>query len=337
MYTLGDLEDACYLFALDLKGKHKWKSRIGEPKGHRGYPGPRSTPTVANGHVYALGQQGDLVCVSTEGKEVWRVNIQNDYEGRMMSGWRWSESPLVDDGKVVVTPGGDKGAVLALDAKTGKQVWRCEGLTDPAGYSSLIIREIGDIKQYIQLTGKSVAGIDAGNGKLLWRADRPGKTAVISTPIYDKGTLFVTSAYGVGCNGFKVEYKNNQFVANEIYKHVGGAGMANHHGGAIRVGDYVYGSNSGQLSCLRLSDGEVMWNEPSAGKGAIIVADNKIILRTERGPVSLVKLSPSGYEEVSRFDQPERTRARAWAHPVVLDGKLYLRDQDNMFVYDISR
>jgi len=238
---------------------------------------------------------------------------------------------------VVVTPGGDKGAVLALDAKTGKQVWRCEGLTDPAGYSSLIIREIGDIKQYIQLTGKSVAGIDAGNGKLLWRADRPGKTAVISTPIYDKGTLFVTSAYGVGCNGFKVEYKNNQFVANEIYKHVGGAGMANHHGGAIRVGDYVYGSNSGQLSCLRLSDGEVMWNERSAGKGAIIVADNKIILRTERGPVSLVKLSPTGYEEVSRFDQPERTRARAWAHPVVLDGKLYLRDQDNMFVYDISR
>ena len=337
VYTLGDLEDACYLFALDLKGKHKWKSRIGEPKGHRGYPGPRSTPTVAHGHVYALGQQGDLVCVSTEGKEVWRVNIQNDYEGRMMSGWRWSESPLVDDGKVVVTPGGDKGAVLALDAKTGKQAWRCEGLTDPAGYSSLIIREIGDIKQYIQLTGKSVAGIDAGNGKLLWRADRPGKTAVISTPIYDKGTLFVTSAYGVGCNGFKVEYKNNQFIANEIYKHVGGAGMANHHGGAIRVGDYVYGSNSGQLSCLRLSDGEVMWNERSAGKGAIIVADNKIILRTERGPVSLVKLSPTGYEEVSRFDQPERTRARAWAHPVVLDGKLYLRDQDNMFVYDISR
>ena len=105
----------------------------------------------------------------------------------------------------------------------------------------------------------------------------------------------------------------------------------------LRKGDYVYGSNSGQLSCLRLSDGEVMWNERSAGKGAIIVADNKIILRTERGPVSLVKLSPSGYEEVSRFDQPERTRARAWAHPVVLNGKLYLRDQDNMFVYDISR
>jgi outer membrane protein assembly factor BamB len=242
----------------------------------------------------------------------------------------------VDDGKVIVTPGGSKGAVVALDSKTGKQVWRCKDFTDPAGYSSIIIREIGEIKQYIQLTGKSVAGMDAGNGKLLWKTDRSGRTAVISTPVYDKGTLFVTSAYGVGCNGFKVEYKNSTFSAKQIYKHSGGAGMANHHGGAIRVGDYVYGSNKGQLSCLRLNDGKVMWNEPSAGKGAIVVADNKIILRTEKGPVSLVKLDPNQYEEVSRFDQPERSRARAWAHPVVLDGKLYLRDQDNLFVYDIS-
>ncbi len=336
LYTLGDLDDACYLFALDLKGNHKWKSRVGEPKGHRGYPGPRSTPTVANNHVYALGQQGDLVCVSTSGKEIWRADIQNSYEGRMMSGWRWSESPLVDDGKVIVTPGGPKGAVLALDTKTGKQVWRCSDFTDSAGYSSIIIREIGNIKQYIQLTGKSVAGINAINGKLLWKANRSGKTAVISTPIYDKGTLFVTSAYGVGCNGFNVEYKNGKFEAKEIYKHVGSAGMANHHGGAIRVGDYVYGSNGGQLSCLRLADGKVMWNERSAGKGAIIVVGNKIILRTEKGPISLIKLDPERYEEISRFNQPERSRAKAWAHPVVLDGRLYLRDQDNLFVYDIK-
>ena len=336
LYTLGDLDDACYLFALDLKGNHKGKSRVGEPKGHRGYPGPRSTPTVSAGHVYVLGQYGDLVCVSTAGEEVWRTNIQNDYSGKMMSGWKWSESPLVNDAKVIVTPGGSKGAVVALDAKTGKQIWRCKDFTDPAGYSSIIIREIGGIKQYIQLTGKSVAGIDAGNGKLLWKTDRSGRTAVISTPVYDKGTLFVTSAYGVGCNGFKVEYKNSTFSAKQIYKHSGGAGMANHHGGAIRVGDYVYGSNGGQLSCLRLADGKVMWNERSAGKGAILVVGDKIILRTEKGPVSLVKLDPNRYEEISRFDQPERSRARAWAHPVVLDGKLYLRDQDNLFVYDIS-
>ncbi len=336
LYTLGDLNDACYLFALDLKGKHKWKARVGAPQGHRGYPGPRSTPTVSGGHVYCLGQHGDLVCVSTAGKEVWRTNIQTDHGGKMMSGWRWSESPLVDDGNVIVTPGGGKGAVLALNAKTGKPAWRCEDWQDSAGYSSLIIREIGGIKQYLQLTGRSVAGIDASNGKLLWRADRPGRTAVVSTPIYHEGHLFVSSAYNVGCNGFEVQYKNNRFSATETYKHAGSVGMANHHGGVIRVGDYVYGSNGNALSCIRLADGKVMWNERSAGKGAIVVADSKIILRTERGPVSMVKLTPNAYEEVSRFNQPERSRAKAWAHPVVLDGKLYLRDQDNLFVYDVS-
>jgi len=336
LYTLGDLGDACYLFALDLEGKHKWKTRVGDPKGHRGYPGPRSTPTVAGGHVYCLGQHSDLVCITTAGKEVWRVNLQNDFGGKMMSGWRWSESPLVDDGNVIVTPGGSNGAVIALNAKTGKTAWRCEDWQDSAGYSSLIIRDIGGIKQYLQLTGSSVAGIDASNGKLLWSAPRKGRTAVVSTPVFHKGTLFVTSAYSVGCNGFTVEYMDSKFSAKEIYKHEKSVGMANHHGGVIRVGDYVYGSNGGSMSCLRLADGKVMWNERSAGKGAIVVADNKIILRTERGPVSLVKLSPKAYEEVSRFDQPERTRAKAWAHPVVLDGKLYLRDQDSLFVFDVS-
>ena len=336
LYTLGDLDDACYLFALDLKGNHKWKSRVGEPKGHRGYPGPRSTPTVANNHVYVLGQHGDLVCVNTSSKEIWRANIQNSYGGRMMSGWKWSESPLVDEGKVIVTPGGPKGAVLALDAKTGKQVWRCKEFTDTAGYSSLIVRNFGGLKQYIQLTGDNVAGFDASNGKLLWKAPRKGRTAVVSTPIFDKGSLFVTSAYDIGCHGFKVSYEGGAFKAVQTYKHEKSTGMANHHGGVIRVGEYVYGSNGGRLSCIHLATGKVMWNERSAGKGAIIIVGNKIILRTEKGPVSLVKLDPERYEEISRFEQPERSRAKAWAHPVVLDGKLYLRDQDNLFVYDIK-
>ena len=337
IYTMGDLEDACYLFALNLEGKQLWKARVGDPKGHRGYPGPRSTPTVSSGYVYVLGQHGDLVCVSTTGKEVWREHIQNNFNGRMMSGWKWSESPLVDDGKVVVTPGGSKGALLALNTKTGEQVWRCKDFTDRAGYSSLIIREIGGIKQYIQLTGDSVAGIDAGNGKLLWRAPRKGRTAVVSTPVFDKGSLFVTSAYSVGCNGFNVSYEGGSFKAVQTYKHDGSAGMANHHGGVIRVGEYVYGSNGGRLSCIHLASGKVTWNEGSAGKGSILVVGDKIILRTEKGPVSLVELNSKAYKEISRFEQPDRTRHRAWSHPVVSNGILYLKDQDTLFAYDLRK
>tara|TARA_Y100000588_G_scaffold394670_1_gene516466 strand:+ start:22027 stop:23328 length:1302 start_codon:yes stop_codon:yes gene_type:complete len=338
LYTLGDVDDACYLIALDTKGNHLWKGRVGDPQGHRGYPGPRSTPTIAGGKAYALGQHGDLVCFDLKAKkESWRVNVASDFGGQMMSGWRWSESPLVDGDKVVVTPGGSKGAMIALNKDNGEVIWRCKDFKDRAGYSSIIIREIGGQRQYIQLTGESVVGVDAGNGKLLWQAARKGRTAVISTPVYDKGHLFVTSAYNVGCNGFKVSYENGEFTAKEIYKHAGSVGMANHHGGAIRVGDHVYGSNGGNLSCIELGTGKVMWNERSAGKGAIIVVGGKIILRTERGPVSLVKLSPDGYEEISRFEQPDRTRARAWSHPIVSDGVLYLKDQDTLFAYDLRK
>ena len=338
IYTLGDLEDACYLFALDVEGKHMWKARIGAPGGHRKYPGPRSTPTVAEGKVYALGQQGDLVCVDAKnGKEAWRVNVVRDFRGQMMSGWRWSESPLVDGDKLVITPGGAQGAVVALNKDTGKVIWRCEDFKDRAGYSSLIIREIGGVRQYLQLTGNSVAGIGAKDGKRLWQAARQGRTAVVSTPIFNKGHLFVTSGYNVGCNGFKVSYDGTDFKAREVYQHAGRAGMANHHGGVIRVGEHVYGSNGSQLSCIHLVTGKVMWNERSAGKGSIIVVGDKIILRTERGPVSLVKLDPKDYKEISKFEQPDRTRHRAWSHPVVSDGVLYLKDQDTLFAYDLRK
>ena len=333
IYTMGDLEDACYLFALNLQGKQLWKTRIGEPKGHRGYPGPRSTPTVSDGHVYALGQYGDLVCISTTGKEIWRTNIENDYGGRMMSGWKWSESPLVDGGKVVVTPGGTKGGVLALDAKTGKQVWRCKDFTDTAGYSSLIVRDFGGVKQYIQVSGKSVVGIDANNGELLWKAPRAGKTAVVSNPIFHEGSLFVTSSYGVGCSGFEVSGTGGNFKVKETYAN---KSIANHHGGCIRVGDYVYGSSGSVLVCLNLKTGKEMWKERSAGKGAIVVVGNKIILRAEsKGTISLVELNPNAYKEISRFEQPERTRKKAWAHPVVCDGVLYIRDQGLLLTYDL--
>ena len=141
VYTLGDLEDGCYLIALDTKGKHLWKCRVGDTGGHRKYPGPRSTPTVTGGKVYVLGQHGDLVCFDAQAqKEVWRANVAKDFGGTMMSGWRWSESPLVDGDQLVVTPGGTKGAMVALDKATGKEIWRCKDFTDRAGYSSIIIR-----------------------------------------------------------------------------------------------------------------------------------------------------------------------------------------------------
>ena len=334
IYTMGDGKEASHVYCVNATdGKLAWTSQaVGKTGGN--YKGTRSTPTVVNGLVYALGQFGDLVCLKADtGLEVWRISLTKDFGGRS-GGWNYTESPLIDGGRVLVTPGGKKGAVVALDKKTGKTLWQSTDFTDGAQYSSLIVREFGGKRQYVQLTGANVVGLHADTGKVLWKAPRKGKTAIISTPIFKEGHVFVSSAYGVGCNGFRVTHEGGAFSAKEIYAN---KSISNHHGGCILVGDHVYGSSGSTLACLELKTGKEMWRERSVGKGSIVVVDNKIILRSESGPVALVELNPNGYKEISRFIQPYRSKARAWPHPVVSNGILYLRDQDILLAYDLRK
>ena len=334
IYTMGDGKESSHVFCLDAKnGKILWTSKgVGKTGGN--YKGTRCTPTLDGDRLYALGQFGDLVCLeASNGAEVWRRSLTEDFGGRS-GGWNYTESPLVDGDKVMVTPGGKKGAVVALGTKNGKLAWQSKDFTDGAQYSSLIARDFGGRRQYIQLTGASVVGLDAKTGDTLWQAPRKGRTATITTPVFHEGHLFVSSAYGVGCNGFKVTRNKAGFSAKQIYSN---KSIANHHGGCIRVGDYVYGSSGGTLACLELKTGKEMWRKRSAGKGSIVVVDGKIILRAESGPIALVELNPKAYKEISRFDQPERSRAKAWPHPVVSNGILYIRDQGILLAYDLRK
>ncbi len=334
LFTMGDGKESSHVYCLSVKdGSKIWTSRaIGKTGGN--YKGTRSTPTVVGDLLYALGQFGDLVCLKTAtGAEVWRTSLKTNYGGRP-GGWNYTESPLVDGDKIIVTPGGKKGAVIALNRMTGKLIWKSADFTDGAQYSSLIISEFGGERQYIQLTGENVVGLAAGTGKVLWQAARKGRTATVSTPIFHDGSLFVTSSYGVGCNGFKISYDGTSFFAKQTYAN---KTISNHHGGCIRVGNYIYGSSGSTLACIDLKTGEEMWRERSAGKGAIVVADSKIILRSEKDTVALVALSPKAYKEISRFSQPDRTRASAWSHPVVSDGVLYLKDQGLLLAYDLNK
>ena len=334
IYTMGDGKDASHVYCLSTEtGKIIWTSkRVGKTGGN--YKGTRCTPTIDEGHVYALGQYGDLVCLKADtGAEIWRKSLTGDFGGRS-GGWNYTESPLIDEGKVIVTPGGKKGAVVALNKKTGEPIWQSKDFTDGAQYSSLIAREYGGERQYIQLTGASVVGLDAKTGNTLWQSPRKGRTATITTPVFHEGHLFVSSAYGVGCNGFKVTRNKAGFSAKQIYAN---KSISNHHGGCIRVGDYVYGSSGGTLACLELKTGKEMWRKRSAGKGSIVVVDGKIILRAEKGPIALVELNSKAYKEISQFDQPDRSKAKAWPHPVVSNGILYIRDQDILLAFDLRK
>lgn len=340
LYTAGDNTEASRVLALNTSdGKQIWHTKFGKPgaPGWGGFAGPRATPTVDGDLLFTVNQWGEMVCLqSADGKEVWRKDFTKDFGGERPE-WGFSESPLVDGDKVVVTPGGGQGAIVALNKKNGAILWRTKDFTDPAQYSSLITGEIGGVRQYIQLTMASVVGVAAEDGKVLWRAARKGQTAVIPTPIYDSSFVYVTSGYGAGCNLFKISSADKKFSADQVYaNHV----MVNHHGGVIKVGDFVYGYSDGKgWTCQNFKTGEAKWQEKQKfGKGSIAYADGHFYLRQEdqEGTVVLIEASPDGFKEHGRFNQPDRSTKNSWTHPVVANSRLYLRDQDVLLCYDVK-
>jgi outer membrane protein assembly factor BamB len=338
IYTMGEDKQSSYICALDEKsGKILWSAKVGKIGGGDGYPGPRATPSVDGGHVYAMGQFGDLVCVTADGKEVWRKNMEKDFGGKMMSGWGYAESVLVDGDNVVCTPGGKQGTILALNKTTGEPVWRSKQYTDTAAYSSLVMAEIGGKKQYVQLTGDSVAGVDAKTGDLLWRAERKGPTAVIPTPVVQGEHVFVTSGYNAGGDLFRISSDGGgKFKAERVYH---SNEFSVHVGGVVLVDGYLYGFNNTNLLCMDFLTGKVQWKNRSTGKGAVTYADKHLYVRgdAEPGPIALVEANPKKYTEKGRFDQPDASGKNTWPPVVVANGKMYLRDQNVLLCYDVKK
>lgn len=337
VYTIGNVGSSETVTAIDLEtGKLAWKKKTAAASQLQMGNGPRGTPTIEGGNVYSLGGNGDLTCSSTKnGDRVWQVNILKEFDGSNIT-WGISESVLIDGDKLICTPGGTKGTVVALNKKTGKLIWRCVAPGTPrAGYSSAIVAEVDGVRQYIQYTHNYVMGVRAEDGKFLWSNDASANpTANCSTPLFEQGKVFSASGYGKGGAMIELISANGTTDAKLGY-HTNK--MESHHGGMIVLGGMVYGSSDpGVLRCVELSTGDVKWENRSVGKGSITAADGHIYLRSENGPIALVELTPDEYRETGRFDQPERSDAAAWAHPVVSNGKLFLRDQNLLLVYNVK-
>lgn len=337
LYTLGLYETDEKVICLDAAtGKKVWDATIGSIYNNNWGNGPRSTPTVSQGMVYSLGANGDLACLNAEnGKKVWSKNLTDDFGGKLQS-WGYTESPLVDGDQVVITPGGKQGAIVALDSKTGATRWKTKDLTDDAQYSSIIAIEPNGKKQYVQLLMNSIVGLSPKDGAILWKAEFPGRTAVIPTPIYKDGRIYVTAGYGVGCKMIKL----SDGGAQEVYAN---KTMVNHHGGVILVGDYLYGhSDSGGWTCQKFDDGSEVWKDRGIGKGAVTYADGMLYCQAETdGTIALVEASKDGWKLVSSFkleaqSSQRKPQGRIWTHPVIAGGKLYLRDQEFISCYDIK-
>ncbi len=343
IYTMGDRVDPRnpqarkqeYVICLDEKnGKDLWATRVAEPYGDGG---PRCTPTVDGDRVYALSPQGNLVCLDARtGKEIWHKSLPKDFGGHVQTSWAYCESPLVDGERLVCTPGGKEATLLALDKRTGATIWKARvPQGDGAAYSSVIIGDVDGQKEYIQFLGHGVVGVSADDGTFLWRYDRPANgTANCSTPIYHDHLVFAASGYGTGGGAARLSRSGDQTRAEPVYFT---RDMQNHHGGMVLVDGYLYGSNEGQLCCLEFATGKTRWQDRHPGKGSIAYADGRLYYRNEGGPVTLVEANPDRYVEHGRLQQPKRSGGPAWPHPVIANGKLYLRDGDLLFVYDIKR
>ncbi|MCX8156052.1 MAG: PQQ-like beta-propeller repeat protein [Verrucomicrobiae bacterium] len=373
IYGMANRGEDEVVWALNEKdGKEIWAARLGPAYNQRmtqSREGPACTPTVDGNRLYVVGLGGEVACLQTsDGKILWQRSLTRDFGGRVPA-WSYRESPLVDGDKVIVTPGAPDAMLVALNKMTGETLWKTTvpqstnpppaegGPPGPGGgrrggmggggaaYASAIAIEVEGQRQYVQFTARGVIGVAAADGKLLWRYDKPANGMGIncSTPIYQDGLVFAASAYGAGGGAVKLSKDAaGNWTAEEVYFT---RRMQNHHGGMVVLDGCLYGANGGNeggyLACLNFKTGEVLWDardlpERPAPKGSVAYADGRIYYRTERGTVLLIEPNAKEYRERGRFEQPDRTRLPAWAHPVIANGKLYLRDQETLYCYDIQ-
>jgi outer membrane protein assembly factor BamB len=238
----------------------------------------------------------------------------------------------VEGDRVIVTPGGSGAAVVALNKATGEVIWKSQG--DSAGYSSAVPFDAGGIRGVAVLTGDAAIGLDAKTGRLLWRYRRvANNVANIATPIVRDGHVFVSTDYGTGCALLRLTPAGDAVKASEVYFNTD---MKNHYTTSVAVGDYLYGYSSTILTAMNLMTGKVAWRDRSVGKGNCIYADRRLYCLGENGVAGLIDPTPAGYKEVSRFEIPEG-KLPTWTPPAIADGRLYLREQDNLYSYEIKK
>ncbi len=353
IHTMGDLADGQYVMALaEDGGGLLWKTRVGERHEHD-YGGPRATPTFDRGRLYAMNTGGVVVALeAATGKLLWSRDLVADFGAYLMQAmgsydWRFSESPLVDGQRVVVTPGHVEALMVALDRDTGEEIWRTQGRrlgpigADGAAYSSPVISEAGGTRQYVQLLGRGVIGVEAATGKLLWNYNRVASDiANIATPVVHGDHVFASAGYGTGSALLRIGRDAEEWKAEEVYFLTADT-LQNHHGGLILHDGTIYtgtGHNKGFPIAVALASGEVAWGpvrNDGSDSAAVTYADGRIYFRYQNGRMILVEATPEAYREHGTFMIPEVSKP-SWAHPVIANGKLLLREQDHLFAYDVT-
>lgn len=344
IYTLGQKAGEQFVLALDFaSGKRIWQTAVGKAFTSDQGGGPRSMPQVEGKRLYALASDGTLVCLETDtGKRIWGFNYVQRF-GSTLPRWAYCESPLIDGERLIIAPGGRGSAIVALNKATGDVVWKSGDAE--AGYSSVIGFDFGGHRIYTVLTNSTAIGVDAKDGKVLWRYEKVvNPFANIATPVYADGHVFYSSAYGTGCALLRLSVEGSTVKATEVYF---SAQMQNDYLTSIKIGNHLYafsGYEVGVFTVMEFLTGKVAWKDRRPEKGSCLFADGRQYCQGDEGTVTLIDPSPEGYKETGRFTiarPPTHMEfvpgGNMWAVPAVANGRLYIRDQDVLYAYDIRR
>ncbi|MCX5776343.1 MAG: PQQ-like beta-propeller repeat protein [Candidatus Firestonebacteria bacterium] len=334
IFTAGDSNSKTIVTAFDMSGKILWQAENG--KAWTGsYPGTRSTPVYSNGMVYQISGGGRLGAFEAKtGKEVWNFDFKSKELKGKAGTWGFSESVTIDGNNLICMPGGPNVLCVALDKKTGKQVWATESIKDNASYCSGIIVNHKGKNMLLTMSANYAVGIDPKDGKLMWKFEYKTSYFVhATTPVYKDGMVYITSGYGTDDKVLKLNDAGTS--AEELWT---GKKIDNHHGGVVMLDGYIYGAGDKNKGwhCIDMKSGKELWKAEGVGKGSVTYADGMLYCYSEGGQVALVEASTKGYKETGNFKLASEGSDPFWNHPVVIGGMLFLRHESDLFVFDVK-
>ena len=348
---MGKREGQNLLLCLDTKtGKEKWTASLGKGAQSDSYntnwgDGPRSTPTIDGEFVYALCDLGNLGCFRrSDGSKQWSVNLVGDLAGKIPT-WGYSESVLIDGDRLVVTTGG-KHYLHGLNKKNGEKVWTSNFAAD-THYVSVVKHVFEGIPVYLTACDKGLVGIHTNTGEVLFKNESTkNSVAVIPTPVVQGNIVYHTAAYGSGNSAAEVRKQGNDLTATKLY-HFTKESMENHHGGVIAIDGTIYGFSKalrGVWMAQDLTTGKVLWSKKMgrATSGSIASDGERLYCYDDQdGICYLAEVSKLGWKELGKVSLPkttdmDRKQGAIWAHPVIADHKLIIRDQEQVFAFDIG-
>ena len=342
LYTAGTIDGTTFVTALDLDGRRVWQKpngrswKAGPRQRHAvGYGGARGTPTHDEGRVYHLGDGGRLTAFdAATGREAWALDLLDRFDAETPE-YGYTESVLIIGNRLFCCPGGTKGHVVCLRKSDGQTVWANPDIKGTVAFSSLVPAEVAGVRQILGMSSSHLFGVDPETGTLLWSIEhRNFRDNNVTDPIPHGDGVFASSGYGKGSLLVRLQRDGDAGLRAETVW--SSDLMDNHHGGVVRVGDYVYGAGHEAKGwfCLELATGKPAWRAP--GKGALTFADGMLYCLDEKGTMTLVKATPDAYEAVSTFRVPKAGEGLYWAHPVVCGGRLYVRHADRLFAHAIT-